>query len=40
MPTVPASGAPATAASSRAIFPAAFRISTPLPFITATPAES
>ena len=40
MPSVPCTGAAATSVSSSTIFPAAFRVSTPLPFMIATPAES
>src|SRR4051812_35124909 len=40
MPVSPSTGLVARARSSCEIFPAAFRVSTPLPFITATPAES
>jgi hypothetical protein len=40
MPNVPSTGRSPMAASSRAILPAALRVSTPWPFCTATPAES
>jgi hypothetical protein len=40
IPDVPLTGSAVTTLSSIAIFPTAFRVSTPFPFITATPAES
>jgi len=40
IPMSPATGLAASARSSWEIFPAALRVSTPPPFITATPAES
>jgi hypothetical protein len=40
MPVFPEMGDAASSSSSLEIFPAAFRVSRPLPFITAIPAES